>query len=269
MFLRKIGLSRVWISGASVAVVGLFSGVVDAQDLLYSQLPTTGGGVTWNSSFWVDPNDQDDSDNDSMAWEDFTQDHRISVTRVRWWGEAMPALGFSVSFFNQDPNTIAVQPDIFGANPSGAIFEETFPFPTFQGSGGLTMFTVDLSTPMIFEANTRYFVSVVGLTPTPFPNWGWGASDTNNNGTFYWIRGQHTYSNLPDDRAVELYGDCLDCASPCQADLTGDGVLNFFDVSAFLIAFSAGDPGADFTGDGAFNFFDVSALLTAFAAGCP
>lgn len=59
------------------------------------------------------------------------------------------------------------------------------------------------------------------------------------------------------------------CASACPADLTGDGLLNFFDVSAFLSAFSAGDPVADFTGDGSLNFFDVSAFLGAFGAGCP
>lgn len=55
----------------------------------------------------------------------------------------------------------------------------------------------------------------------------------------------------------------------CLADLTGDGVINFFDVSAFLIAFNNEDPTADFTGDGSFNFFDVSAFLLAYAAGCP
>lgn len=55
----------------------------------------------------------------------------------------------------------------------------------------------------------------------------------------------------------------------CLADLTGDGVLNFFDVSAFLGAYSASDPIADFTGEGIFNFFDVSAFLMAYSAGCP
>ena len=60
----------------------------------------------------------------------------------------------------------------------------------------------------------------------------------------------------------------IDCSS-CPADLTGDGILDFFDVSAFLSAFSAGNPSADFTGDGIFNFFDVSAFLSAFSAGCP
>ena len=55
----------------------------------------------------------------------------------------------------------------------------------------------------------------------------------------------------------------------CPADLSDDGQLNFFDVSAFLSAFAAQDPIADFTNDGSFNFFDVSAFLTAFGAGCP
>ncbi|MEZ6164184.1 MAG: GC-type dockerin domain-anchored protein [Phycisphaerales bacterium] len=55
----------------------------------------------------------------------------------------------------------------------------------------------------------------------------------------------------------------------CLADLTGDGVLDFFDVSAFLNAFGSMNPLADFTGDGAFDFFDVSAFLSAFSAGCP
>ena len=59
------------------------------------------------------------------------------------------------------------------------------------------------------------------------------------------------------------------CDSVCSADLTGDGVLNFFDVSAFLSAFSAMDSAADFNGDGNFDFFDVSLFLGAFSAGCP
>ena len=59
------------------------------------------------------------------------------------------------------------------------------------------------------------------------------------------------------------------CAQVCLADLTDDGLVNFFDVSAFLGAFSSEDPIADFDGNGVFNFFDVSAFLNAFSAGCP
>ena len=55
----------------------------------------------------------------------------------------------------------------------------------------------------------------------------------------------------------------------CPADLTGDGELNFFDVSAFLSAYASQDPIADFNGDGVYDFFDVSAFLSAFTGGCP
>lgn len=67
---------------------------------------------------------------------------------------------------------------------------------------------------------------------------------------------------VPDMGAFEAEG-------ACPADLTGDGVLNFFDVSAFLSAYNSMNPAADFTGDGVFNFFDVSAFLGAYNAGCP
>ncbi|MBO6740545.1 MAG: hypothetical protein JJ916_11865 [Phycisphaerales bacterium] len=55
----------------------------------------------------------------------------------------------------------------------------------------------------------------------------------------------------------------------CLADLNMDGEINFFDVSAFLTAFSSMDPIADFNDDELFNFFDVSAFLSAYNAGCP
>ncbi|MFK7759058.1 MAG: endonuclease/exonuclease/phosphatase family protein [Phycisphaerales bacterium] len=58
-------------------------------------------------------------------------------------------------------------------------------------------------------------------------------------------------------------------SNPCPADLTGEGDLNFLDVSAYLIAFGNQDPIADFTGEGDFNFLDVSAYLLAFGQGCP
>ncbi len=64
-------------------------------------------------------------------------------------------------------------------------------------------------------------------------------------------------------------GAILTIALGCAADLTGDGSLDFFDVSAFLAAYAAMDPDADFTGDGMFDFFDVSAFLAAYSDGCP
>ena len=54
----------------------------------------------------------------------------------------------------------------------------------------------------------------------------------------------------------------------CQADLTSDGTLDFFDVSAFLSAFSSSDSCTDLNNDGAFDFFDVSMFLALFTQGC-
>ena len=69
--------------------------------------------------------------------------------------------------------------------------------------------------------------------------------------------------------AVQLTANVQVPGGVCEADLTGDGVLDFFDVSAFLNAFNAQDSIADFTGDGVFDFFDVSAFLNSYNAGCP
>ncbi len=55
----------------------------------------------------------------------------------------------------------------------------------------------------------------------------------------------------------------------CLADMNGDGLLNFIDVSDFLTAYGNQDPSADFEFDGLYNFLDVSAFLAAYGAGCP
>ncbi|MFK7760425.1 MAG: GC-type dockerin domain-anchored protein [Phycisphaerales bacterium] len=57
--------------------------------------------------------------------------------------------------------------------------------------------------------------------------------------------------------------------SSCLGDYNEDGNLDFFDISAFLEGFSAGDSSSDYTGDGIFNFFDISAFIAAFTDGCP
>lgn len=57
--------------------------------------------------------------------------------------------------------------------------------------------------------------------------------------------------------------------SVCEPDLSGDGLLNFFDVTDFLARFNDGDPAADFSGDGNLDFFDAISFLGSFNAGCP
>ncbi len=63
--------------------------------------------------------------------------------------------------------------------------------------------------------------------------------------------------------------DVSSVCGQCPADLTGDGVLDFFDVSVFLVAFSSQDGAADWNGDGDWDFFDVSGFLVDFQTGCP
>ncbi len=75
--------------------------------------------------------------------------------------------------------------------------------------------------------------------------------------------------SAPDENDNGISDACEATKTSCPADLTGDGELDFFDVSAFLDAFAAEDPAADFTADGEYDFFDVSAFLDFFGKGCP
>lgn len=62
------------------------------------------------------------------------------------------------------------------------------------------------------------------------------------------------------DRQFRTY---LATPNLCPADLNGDGELNFFDVSYFLV------DQTDYNSDGVFNFFDVAAFLADYLDGCP
>lgn len=55
----------------------------------------------------------------------------------------------------------------------------------------------------------------------------------------------------------------------CQADLTNDGELSFFDISAFLNGYRNQLPIADFNDDGLFDFFDITAFISLYTMGCP
>jgi len=57
----------------------------------------------------------------------------------------------------------------------------------------------------------------------------------------------------------------------CESDLSPPfGVVNFFDISAYIVAFNSGDPAADIAAPfGVLNFFDIAAYITLFNTPCP
>lgn len=65
--------------------------------------------------------------------------------------------------------------------------------------------------------------------------------------------------------------DAINAAIGCPADLAAPfGVLNFFDIAAYIGLFNAGDPAADFAAPfGAINFFDIVEYINQFNVGCP
>ncbi len=55
----------------------------------------------------------------------------------------------------------------------------------------------------------------------------------------------------------------------CAADLNHDSMLDFIDISLFVMAFSSEDSSADITDDGLFDFVDISAFVDSYLSGCP
>ncbi|MCA9275204.1 MAG: hypothetical protein KDA29_04185 [Phycisphaerales bacterium] len=72
--------------------------------------------------------------------------------------------------------------------------------------------------------------------------------------------------NPGEPDSPDVYSVSLDC----RGDLSDDGILDFFDISAFISYFAAQHPLADFSNDGIWDFFDVSLFLSAYSEGqCP
>lgn len=243
----------------TVVALALFSASAAAQGYVYEQPMAPAGGVTRPSQLWIDPSGQNDLDSDAIAWEDFQLPQDTTITRLRWWGQVAPPLGFEIGFFNQDPGTVAVQPDIFG-HGGPPISELIYTNATQTPVGGnLYRFDLDLVTPLSFAANTRYFVSVIGRTPVPYAEWRWAASSSGPNGTFWWSRGAHMYFHLPESRAMALataagwpvgspfcFGNGTSGACPCgNAGSAGAGCANSTGVGASLAAFGDAQVGAD------------------------
>lgn len=179
-----------------------------AQTVIYDQPLYGSGGTLRPSQLWQDPGGQNDSDADAIGYEDFKLTQDATITRVQWVGGAAPPLGFAIAFYPQDPNTIALQPDIFRQGGGPFDDHDYANVSQFPVGNGLYRIEVQLAVPLDLLADTQYFVSIIGLTPEPFVPWLWAQGTGPHTGTFYWQRADGgRYSRLPEDRAMTLLGN--------------------------------------------------------------
>lgn len=173
-----------------------------------------------------------------------------------------------------DQNTISVDLGLIGAGAGDAMQTvEVFNI----APGGAFAAPIDIEV-LSASGDTAALTTTLGVI-TDLSSVGMGSFevmlDDASEGMYaatYTLRVYNSRSMFPGDVVVEdltlsLTGEVG--GGVCTPDINGDGVLNFFDVSAFLNAYSSGDLSVDFTGDGVLNFFDVSSFLNAYTAGCP
>tara|TARA_R110002073_G_scaffold118918_1_gene258645 strand:+ start:540499 stop:541605 length:1107 start_codon:yes stop_codon:yes gene_type:complete len=153
-----------------------------------------------------------------------------------------------------DDNSISnlITNGVVFADAQGVVFDTR--------SDDLFVLDVDLDAIYRVDVDSGNTTLIVDHLGTELSNW--GGINIDDDGTTQRL----IVSSMGNDQ-VYIFSNTPPCSN---ADLSGPfGVLNFFDVSAFLTAFNSMDPIADFSTDGQFNFFDVSAFLQAFNAGCP
>lgn len=155
----------------------------------------------------------------------------------------------------------------------GAFLEVFAADPPFSGPQDLRFFDVDgdgdedMAEIHFSDGRAHIYMNNDGVLDVQ-PTWTFDASEVGN---------ALAFGDLNNDGVVDMAlgyagNTCIrvffGIPPECIADLTGDGILDIFDVFAFLDAFNAMDPIADLTGDGVFDIFDVFEYLDLFNAGC-
>lgn len=263
------------VSLALVAASTLFIGVIAVADIFVNQQPVVGGTMR-ESHLWKDPGpDGNDSDLDTICWTDFTLNSPTTIDHIEWWGTGLTEVGFRVEIWKQDPNTIAYQPLGFfyygGANPPPVptVMFETNAIATSVGPGGLTHYTLEVSTPFTLPANTpenvRWFIGVVGLSQQYSASWKWARGSGGSNATARWMHGSGgpVFQILGEGRALVIG----DTSLPCAGDLDGDNVVGAADLAIVLGQWGTAGT-ADMSGDGIVDAADLGLLLGAWGA-CP
>ncbi|PCI10233.1 hypothetical protein COB72_04165 [bacterium] len=120
---------------------------------------------------------------------------------------------------------------------------------------GLWSFDISSGIPLgVYRGTSRWLNNVKAIGDTAF--------------LVFQDEGSGAVEGLKTIDVTNLCNTSCPMDAPCPADLNHDGVLNSFDISAFLGFYNAQDLRADFTCDGYFNFFDLSLWLSEFSNGC-
>lgn len=65
-----------------------------------------------------------------------------------------------------------------------------------------------------------------------------------------------------------IHADAFILVPTCLADMNGDRMVNFFDLSDFLARYGSSDPEADLDRNGSWDFFDISTYLDWYGSFC-
>ena len=148
--------------------------------------------------------------------------------------------------------------------PSGGSYQ----FTAQGGGGGGSFFNANAVSDLQFSVRDSSNAALISVDDNAAGLSEFTSIELPDPGQYYVLIDNDNVNNIQTYNLTVSF-TTLEVPVDCPADLTGEGDLNFLDVSAFLTAFGNEDPVADFQPDGNFNFLDVSAYLTAFGDGCP
>lgn len=187
-------------------------------------------------------------------------------------GQSMPlgAVGLRLEHFGPQTNPLV---RVYSGAAAPTTLLGTLSNPPIAAGLGTDFFTP--ATPLLLNPGTTYWLVVSNAGPDRMD---WMASNpaltpggwaSHAGSLFSTSSGPNPPSAGNTSAILNSYAVYVGTANPCAADINGDGLLNFFDISQFVTLFQSQNPAADFNNDGLFNFFDFSAFLAAFNAGCP
>lgn len=155
----------------------------------------------------------------------------------------------------------------FAVGPDAGVYRSG-PQTQSCSSGQMVDYNAMLDLKLDLYASTNLIVPVAIEDSTPVGGTETLVYESEDSGVYYAIVSASNNTNNIQRYLMNMFTTPLPPVA-CPPDINGDGNLDFFDISAFLGAYSNMQPDGDFNNDGVWDFFDVSAFLGAYSAGCP